>query len=130
MTDIFKDATRVGSIFPMKLEAIRAYRNDDTRWQVCPKHPDGSHYAQITGHLSKEQARLIATAVNAYEPMLEALLDAFAILDNVEEINPSNYDHNLVCALNASAFDAWEVIKTAIHKLRKDGLIQLEEVQE
>lgn len=122
MTDIFKDAT------PRPWSAADKGDYEDFDGTGIVILGDDRRIAVVQG--VEANAALIVTAVNAYEPMLEALLDAFAILDNVEEINPSNYDHNLVCALNASAFDAWEVIKTAIHKLRKDGLTQLEEVQE
>lgn len=42
--------------------------------------------------------------------------DAFAALDQAEEINPSNYNHDLVCEMNAAYCEAYSILAATEEK--------------
>ena len=39
--------------------------------------------------------------------------DTLCIMQDIEEINPSNYDHDLVCRMNSGLWHAYSVLELA-----------------
>lgn len=44
----------------------------------------------------------------------DALLAAISALDTAEEINPSNYDHDLVCGMNRAYCEAYGILREEV----------------
>ena len=57
---------------------------------------------------------LIAEAEN--KRLREDMQIAFSVLDDIEEINPSNYDHDLVCQMNTGFCEVYSILKAALEK--------------
>jgi len=52
--------------------------------------------------------------------ILLALADAEAVIQNCPEINPSNYDHDDVCSLNAATCEAHSILQQALTNKEKE----------
>jgi hypothetical protein len=51
----------------------------------------------------------------------QTIQDAVAVLENAAELNPSNYDHDDVCRLNAATVEAFLILKPTTPKPRRGG---------
>ena len=67
------------------------------------------------------QAKRIAELEAERERLRKIIADAVAVMDDTEEINPSNYDHELVCQLNAGFCEAYSILNTDTQTEARDG---------
>lgn len=77
----------------------------------CPADATLSH-ASLRAVFEAMIAAAPATEPSEVE-RLSVLQTVFDILESAPELNPSNYDHEQVCDLNAKAVEAYMVIKNS-----------------
>jgi hypothetical protein len=61
----------------------------------------------------QDGARLFRKAANELERLSAVVDDTFAVLSSAPELNPSNYNHEDACELNAKSIEAWAILNYA-----------------
>jgi len=87
---------------------------------------NGNHYGNSVGNsiaieaLYKIKSTTSLTEITLRNRKAKALDEAFAVLESVEELNMSNYDHELVRKMNDGFCEAYLIMKLAIEQAMKE----------
>lgn len=79
-----------------------------TRWLDSYKH-DSTARANV--RMVVENNRELRAQVSNLKSCIS---EVYEVIENTEEINPDNYDHELVCALNDGTIEAHSILRRMI----------------